>query len=134
MIVLLFIILNFVFQGTDVVEGIALVLCKLTGDLYLSSNSFPKMTNTRFLKIHDSCWPNKFNVYLPNGLKSLSYKLRYLEWDGFCLESLSSNFCAEQLVEIHMWDGKLKKLWDGFRCEYGYNIFLFQFLEVRENP
>lgn len=77
----------------------------------------------------------KFNVYLPNGLESLSYKLRYLEWDGFCLESLLSNFCAEQLVEIHMWDGKLKKLWDGFRYEYGYNTtFLFQFLKVRENP
>ncbi|RDX79531.1 TMV resistance protein N, partial [Mucuna pruriens] len=100
-------------RGTDFVEGIILDLEKLPGDLYLSSDSFAKMTNMRFLKIHRRKWGRKFSVYLPNGLDSLSYKLRYLEWEGFCLKSLPSNFCAEQLVELHMWNSKLRKLWDG---------------------
>ncbi|KAK7401098.1 hypothetical protein VNO78_12412 [Psophocarpus tetragonolobus] len=100
-------------DGTDVVEGIALDLGKLTGDLNLSSNSFTEMTNLRFLIIHDSSLTNGFSVYFTNGLDSLSYKLRYLRWDRFYLESLPSNFCAEHLVELRMPRSKVKKLWDG---------------------
>ena len=100
-------------QGTDVVEGISLDLCKLTGDLNLSSNSFAEMINLRFLIIHDSCRTNRFHVYFPNGLESLSSKLRYLRWDEFHVESLPSSFCAEQLVELRMLRSKVKKLWDG---------------------
>ncbi|KAG4906706.1 hypothetical protein JHK86_055190 [Glycine max] len=100
-------------RGTDVVEGISLDLCKLTGDLNLSSNSFAEMINLRFLIIHDSCRTNRFHVYFPNGLESLSSKLRYLRWDEFHVESLPSSFCAEQLVELRMLRSKVKKLWDG---------------------
>ncbi|KAK7401089.1 hypothetical protein VNO78_12403 [Psophocarpus tetragonolobus] len=75
------------------------------------------MVNVRFLKIyrgyHYSEWKEQFNVYLDNGLKSLSHKLRYLCWEGFSLESLPSNFCAEQLVELCIRGSKVKKLWDG---------------------
>ncbi|KAH1100295.1 hypothetical protein AAZX31_13G060100 [Glycine max] len=100
-------------KGTEVVEGVILDLSKLTEDLYLSFDFLAKMTNVRFLKIHSWSKFTIFNVYLPNGLDSLSYKLRYLHWDGFCLESLPSRFCAEQLVELCMHCSKLKKLWDG---------------------
>ncbi|KAL2322272.1 hypothetical protein Fmac_026651 [Flemingia macrophylla] len=100
-------------KGTDVVEGITLDLAKLTKDLSLSYDSFAEMTNLRFLIIHDSRRRNEFNVYFTNGLESLSYKLRYLRWDGFHLESLPSNFCAEHLVELRMMKSKIKKLWDG---------------------
>ncbi|RDX93478.1 putative disease resistance protein, partial [Mucuna pruriens] len=101
-------------KGSDVVEGIILDLHKLTEDLYLSSDSFAMMINLRFLQIHKGWWSdNKFNVYLRNGLESLSDKLRYLHWDECCLESLPSNFCAEHLVELCMPRSKLKKLWDG---------------------
>nr|KYP32022.1 Putative disease resistance protein At4g11170 family [Cajanus cajan] len=102
-------------KGTDDVEGIILNLDALTEDLCLSSDTLAKMANVRFLKIHKvRYWDEyKFNLYLPHGLKSLSNKLRYLRWDGFCLESLSSNFCAEQLVELHISLSKVKRLWDG---------------------
>nr|KYP56826.1 TMV resistance protein N [Cajanus cajan] len=100
-------------KGTDVIEGITLDLSKLTGDLNLSSNSFTEMTNLRLLIVHSSHRGNKFNVYLTSDLEPLSYKLRYLRWDGFNLESLPSNFCAEQLMELSMPKSKLKKLWDG---------------------
>jgi len=79
----------------------------------LGSDFLAKMTNVRFLKIHSWSKFNIFNVYLPNGLSTLSHKMRYLHWDGFCLESLPSIFCAEKLVELCMRCSKLKKLWDG---------------------
>ncbi|KAK8473258.1 hypothetical protein PHAVU_001G093900 [Phaseolus vulgaris] len=102
-------------KGTDFVEGIILDLEKLGGDLYLSCDSLAKMTNMRFLRIHRRKWGCRFSVHLPDGIESLPNKLRYLEWEGFCLKSLPSNFCAEQLVELHMWNSKLKKLWDGIQ-------------------
>ncbi|KAL2322257.1 hypothetical protein Fmac_026636 [Flemingia macrophylla] len=102
-------------KGTDVVEGIILDLSKLTGDLYLSSDFLAKMNKVRFLKIHSWCRFTIFNVYLPNGLDSLSYKMRYVHWDGFSLESLPSNFCPEELVELCIRCSKLKKLWDGIQ-------------------
>jgi len=71
------------------------------------------MVSMRFLKIHSSYCSSHFNVHLPSGLESLSDKLRYFRWDGFCHESLSSNFHAEYLVELDMRRSKLKKLWEG---------------------
>ncbi|KAG5001858.1 hypothetical protein AAZX31_08G293300 [Glycine max] len=53
------------------------------------------------------------SLYFPSGLESLSNQLRYLHWDLCYLESLPPNFCAEQLVVLHMKFSKLKKLWDG---------------------
>ncbi|MCI02517.1 putative disease resistance protein (TIR-NBS-LRR class), partial [Trifolium medium] len=53
------------------------------------------------------------DVYFPDGLEWLSDKLRYLQWDGYCLESLPSTFCAEMLIELRMTHSKLRKLWDG---------------------
>jgi len=93
---LLIIILNYVSQGTDVVEGIFFNLHQLNGDLYLGFDSLGKITNMRFLRIYD--WQCKLN--LPNDLESLSNKLRYLEWIGCSLESLPPNFCVEHLVEL----------------------------------
>ncbi|KAK7306683.1 hypothetical protein VNO77_44635 [Canavalia gladiata] len=102
-------------RGTDAVEGITLDLSKLTEDLYLRSDSFSEMTKMRLLNIiHGNYLTNRtFMVYLPNGLDSLSDELRYLCWENFCLESLPSNFCAKHLVELHMRNSNLKKLWDG---------------------
>ncbi|CAN6580385.1 unnamed protein product [Malus baccata var. baccata] len=37
--------------------------------------------------------------------------LRYLYWWGYPLESLPSKFSPENLVELHMPDSKIKKLW-----------------------
>ena len=194
------IILIFVCQGTDVVEGISLDLSRLNEDLNLSSNSLAKMTNLRFLRIDGESWLSDriFNGYLPNGLESLylsndveplyfpgleslvlyfpnghvssylpnglesfyfldgpvslylpngleslyfpsgleslSNQLRYLHWDLCYLESLPPNFCAEQLVVLHMKFSKLKKLWDGVQvrmCGYTNYIFLRFLLQLR---
>ncbi|KAL2341468.1 hypothetical protein Fmac_009408 [Flemingia macrophylla] len=102
-------------KENDIVEGIILNLELLNENLNLSNDFLAKMTNLRFFKIYNKYYwikQEQFNIYLRDNLKSLSDKLRYFHWDGCCLESLSSKFCAEQLVVLIMRYSKLKKLWD----------------------
>ena len=42
---------------------------------------------------------------------SLPNSLRYLHWDRYPLKSLPSKFSPENLVELHMPNSKVKKLW-----------------------
>jgi hypothetical protein len=112
------IILNFVFQGTEVVEVILFNISEI-GDLYLSSDCFKSMTNLRCLHITNNIkqingW-KCYTVHLPEGLEWLSDKLRHLYWESFPLESLPSTFCAERLVQLIISHSKLGKLWDGIQ-------------------
>ncbi|XP_039687947.1 disease resistance protein RPP4-like [Medicago truncatula] len=80
------------------------------------------MTNLRYLKIYNKSRGNTCNVYFPDGLEWISDKLRYLRWEGYCLEYLPSTFCAEMLIELHLSHSKLKKLWDGVQNLVNLNI------------
>ncbi|CAJ2668529.1 unnamed protein product [Trifolium pratense] len=99
-------------KGTKAVEGITLDVSKIE-DLHLKFDSFTKMYEMRFLKFYYGNCNVASNIYLPDGLDSLSDKLRYLEWHRYCLKSLPSNFCAKYLVELSMPYSNLQKLWDG---------------------
>ncbi|KAL5076277.1 hypothetical protein RYX36_015261 [Vicia faba] len=99
-------------KGTKVVEGITLDVSKIE-DLHLSSDSFTNMFEMRYLKFYYGKKNETSNIYLPNGLDSLSDKLRYLEWHRYCLKSLPSKFSAKLLVELLMPFSNLQKLWDG---------------------
>ncbi|XP_024634734.1 disease resistance protein RPV1 [Medicago truncatula] len=101
-----------VYDGTESVEGITLDVSKIE-DLHLSSNSFSKMSEMRFLKFYYGKYNGTSNIYLPEGLDSLSDKLRYLEWHRYCLKSLPLKFDANLLVELCMPYSNLQKLWDG---------------------
>ncbi|KAI9073777.1 hypothetical protein K1719_044274 [Acacia pycnantha] len=46
-------------------------------------------------------------------LKLPSKKLRYINWNHYPSESLPLGFYPEKLVEIHLENSKVKKLWDG---------------------
>ncbi|KAI9119755.1 hypothetical protein K1719_009144 [Acacia pycnantha] len=97
--------------GTDAIEGIVLDLSKIRR-LQLSIDTFKKMPNLRFIKFY-SLENRSCKVVLSCGLESLSRKLRYLQWDGYPLESLPSTFCPEKLMELRMRNSQVKKLWDG---------------------
>ncbi|GAU10003.1 hypothetical protein TSUD_128270 [Trifolium subterraneum] len=99
-------------KGTEAVEVITFDNTEVE-DLYLKSDSLRNMTNLRYLRIYNASYGTTCKVYFPDGLEWLSDKLRYLKWDGYCLESLPSTFCAEMLVVLDMPNSKLKKLWDG---------------------
>ena len=110
-------------QGTDAVEGITLDLSQ-TIDLQLSSDIFKKMNNIRFLKFYIPAGQSSSNKYLPRVLEQFPEKLRYLEWDGFPLESLPLSFCAKLLVEIRMPYSNIEELWQGMQVKiYTYVLF-----------
>ncbi|KAJ9166957.1 hypothetical protein P3X46_021646 [Hevea brasiliensis] len=98
--------------GSEKVEGIFLDTAKI-GEMNLSSKAFKRMRNLRLLKIHDSIVGNKCKVHLPDGLKFLSDKLRYLHWDRYPLSSLTPKFQAENLVQLNLPNSCVKKLWEG---------------------
>ncbi|KAK0600280.1 hypothetical protein LWI29_013348 [Acer saccharum] len=86
--------------------------------MQLSPQAFKKMYNLRFFKFYDSGIdlyfdsPYNSKVHFPNGLSDLSGKLRSLIWYGFPLTALPSNFSPENLVELHLRDSNLEKLWE----------------------
>ncbi|KAK7349265.1 hypothetical protein VNO77_06498 [Canavalia gladiata] len=98
--------------GTDAVEGIILDLSQIK-ELHLGDDTFKRMTKLRFLKLYSD--KRSCNLYLPRGLEQFSDQLRYLEWNGYPLDSLPSSFCPEKLVELHMPHSHVKKLWDGLQ-------------------
>lgn len=106
-------IIAFVCQGTDAVEGIILDVSQVRV-LPLSYESFSRMINLRFLKLHMgrdmTC-----NLLLPSCLESLSNKLRYLHWDGYPSKSLPSTFCPDNLVVLSMMGSHVEELWDGVK-------------------
>ncbi|XP_054780000.1 disease resistance protein RUN1-like [Prosopis cineraria] len=99
-------------KGTDAIEGIVLDLSKIR-HLHLSTDTFKKMPNLRFLKFYSPTDRRSCKVDLSFGLESLPEQLRYLQWDDYPLESLPSSFCPEKLVELRMVNSHVKKLWDG---------------------
>ncbi|KAI9120050.1 hypothetical protein K1719_009019 [Acacia pycnantha] len=107
-------------MGTDAIEGIILEFDELSEDhLSLSANAFKNLSNLRILKIQHCdpiggrrlYFPNG-HLNFPNGLDSLSDKLSYIYWEQCSLASLPMGFCAEKLVEIHMPNSGVAKLWD----------------------
>ncbi|XP_054782149.1 disease resistance protein RML1B-like [Prosopis cineraria] len=98
--------------GTNKVEGIQLDVTQIR-DLHLEADIFKKMHNIRFLKFYSRFDCDSSHVHLPDGLKFLPNKIRYLEWYGFPLKSLPSTFCPEKIVKLFMPNSRLQKLWDG---------------------
>ncbi|KAI9072653.1 hypothetical protein K1719_045373 [Acacia pycnantha] len=93
-------------EGTSEIEAIVLNGGKFEKPLCLSADAFQMMTNLRLL--HINC-----EVYIPMDLKLPSKKLRYINWNHYPSESLPLGFYLEKLVEIHLENSKVKKLWDG---------------------
>ncbi|XP_040369609.1 disease resistance protein RPP2A-like isoform X2 [Rosa chinensis] len=78
-------------------------------ELQLNPDTFKNMHNLRLLKF--SAQPNVDNkMHLPEGLESFPEELRYLYWERYPSESLPSEFSPHNLVELHMPNGKVKKL------------------------
>ncbi|MED6207172.1 hypothetical protein PIB30_033366 [Stylosanthes scabra] len=102
-------------EGEKSVEGIMCDLSRI-GDVHLNKDTFKNMPHLRFLKLYapQDKRPSN-NVYVPTTLEPFSAKLRYLEWNGYPLNSLPSRFCAEKLVELRMPNSQISKLWDGIK-------------------
>ena len=94
---------------------------------HLSVEAFSKMKNLRLLKINSEKLPEDFingtmqlpkdlirgKVQLPQGLSYLSNELRLLEWHGYHLKCLPTNFQLNKLVALRMHCSGIKQLWNG---------------------
>jgi hypothetical protein len=86
------------------------------GEIHLKSDAFAMMDGLRFLSFYHDGFSVEDNMHLPpTGLEYLPNELRYLRWDEFPLKSLPPSFRAEHLVELHLCESKLVKLWTGVK-------------------
>ncbi|KAK9950443.1 hypothetical protein M0R45_005935 [Rubus argutus] len=96
--------------GTATVESISLDMANI-GVLKLSPQALKNMHNLRFLKfcnlLSEEC-----NVRILDDLESLPGALRYLCWPKYCMKSFPSKFSPYNLVELHMRNSKLQRLWN----------------------
>ena len=80
----------------------------------LSAEVFSEMKNLRFLKIgyvEPQQGHNRSPVQLPKGLSYLSNELCVIDWHGYPLISMLTNFQPIKLVELRMHCSGIKKLW-----------------------
>ena len=94
---------------------------------HLSAEAFSKMKILRLLKIGNEIPPedsingtmqlpkdfNKGKVQLPEELSYLSNELRVIEWHGYQLKCIPTNFQPSKLVELRMHCSGIKQLWKG---------------------
>ncbi|KAJ0085782.1 hypothetical protein Patl1_07255 [Pistacia atlantica] len=86
----------------EAVEGIILDFPAYK-ELKLNAKSFSRMNNLRLLKIKD--------VSLSQSLEYISDELRLLNWHGYPLRSLPSNFQHNKLFELNMCSSHIEQLW-----------------------
>ena len=93
----------------------------------LSVEAFLKMKKLRLLKIGIEKLPEDFingivqlpkdlnrgEVQLPQGLNHISNELRLLQWYGYHLKCIPTNFQLNKLVELRMHCSGIKQLWNG---------------------
>ncbi|KAL7224532.1 hypothetical protein ACSBR1_025904 [Camellia fascicularis] len=108
--------------GTEKLEGIVMKYPDLGNrdpkdfgfpeELKLSGKAFAKMRSLRILIIR--CF------LLSEDLKYLPNNLRYLDWHGYPLRCLPSEFQPMRLVELHITNSDIEQLWMG--TEVLYNL------------
>ena len=70
---------------------------------HLDAEVFSMMKKMRLLKVGDMG-----NVKLPQGLNCLSNELRIIEWNGYPLSYVPTNFRPNRLVELKMHCSSIK--------------------------
>ncbi|KAJ9675668.1 hypothetical protein PVL29_024538 [Vitis rotundifolia] len=114
------------YEGTEAIKGIFLDM-STSKQLQFTTEAFKMMNDLRLLKVHqDANYDSAVKYWTLAGLfemhlsqvhfcrdfKFPSQELRYLHWDGYPLESLPSNFYAENLVELNLRCSNIKQLWE----------------------
>ncbi|KAJ0265888.1 hypothetical protein HA466_0021050 [Hirschfeldia incana] len=70
------------------------------------------MRNLQFLRVHKRKDGEKDRVRIPQDLE-FPPRLKLLNWEAYPRKSLPIRFHLENLVELHMRDSQLEKLWEG---------------------
>ncbi|XP_030950971.1 disease resistance-like protein DSC1 isoform X2 [Quercus lobata] len=96
--------------GSEKIRGIMICSPK-PSKMKLEPKCFEKMKNLKFLMVS--------NVDICRGLKYLPNELRVLDWSGFPLSSLPSNFDPQKLIALNMPESRftLDKLFKRIQCK-----------------
>ncbi|XVE78618.1 hypothetical protein DITRI_Ditri13aG0160700 [Diplodiscus trichospermus] len=117
-------------EGTDSIEGIFLDMSQIEG-IQLHPDVFGRMHNLKFIKFHYSGISHLEHklLLLHQDLRLLPGELRYFHWEDCPLKSLTltSNFSAENLVELRLPNGNFEQLWDGIQ-----NLGNLRVLDLKE--
>ena len=100
----------------------------------LSAEAFLKMKNLRFLKIgyvEPQQGHNRSPVQLPKGLSYLSNELRVIDWHGYPLISMPTNFQPIKLVELRMHCSSIKTLWKGIMVRFSLMLICISFVFIK---
>ncbi|RVW59237.1 TMV resistance protein N [Vitis vinifera] len=95
--------------GTEKIEGISLDVDK-SEQIKFTSKAFERMHRLRLLSISHN------RVQLSEDFVFPSDDLTCLRWDRYSLESLPSNFHANNLVSLGLTNSNIKLLWKGNMC------------------
>ena len=110
------------FQGTENIEGMFLNMSITAEPIKLHVEAFKNMNRLRLLKI------GPYMVRLSQDFELPSLELTYLEWSGYSLESMPSNFHAFNLVELYLRFSRIRRLWEGnmvlllFSCIFAIDL------------
>ncbi|KAJ9675664.1 hypothetical protein PVL29_024537 [Vitis rotundifolia] len=111
---------------TKAIKGIFLDM-STSKQLQFTTKAFKRMKKLRLLIVHQGAnhdstvgyWtprePSEVHlsqVHFCGDFGFPSQELRYLHWDGYPMESLPSNFYAENLVELNLRGSNIKQLWE----------------------
>ncbi|KAK6255854.1 hypothetical protein SCA6_017159, partial [Theobroma cacao] len=106
--------------GTKSIEGMCLDMSTIVEPIKLRATVFKRMIHLKFIKFYcgGDPWHSRKQKILPppEGLGSLSDKLRYFYWEKCPLKSVPSNFCPENLVQLILPESDIEQLWDGDQC------------------
>ncbi|EXC24973.1 TMV resistance protein N [Morus notabilis] len=97
---------------TPEIQGMSLDMSKIRAAICMSPRLFKAMPNLKFLRFFGYYVEEKLKLQ-KKGLKCLPSELRYLHWDSFPLKRLPPKFLPQNLIELHLINNKLEKLWDG---------------------
>ncbi|CAA7059215.1 unnamed protein product [Microthlaspi erraticum] len=116
-------------MGTGSVRGISANM-KEVGEFSISGRAFEGMRNLRFLKLYG----NDLQLRISEDLEYLP-RLRLLVWHYYPRERLPPTFQPGCLVQLHMSDSNLEKLWDGIKPLPNLrNIDLSYAVKLKEVP
>ena len=93
-----------------------------------SAEVFSKMKNLRLLKI--GC-ESANHVQLPKGLSYLPNELRVIDWHGYPLKSMPTNFQPIKLVQLRMHGSGIKKLWKGIMVRFSLMLICISFIFIK---
>ena len=101
---------------------------------HLSAEAFSKMKKLRFLKIDRVHHPQDIirgPIQLPQGLNYLSNELRAIDWYGYPLTSMPTNFQPNKLVELRMHGSGIKQLWKGIMVRFSLMQMYISFIFIK---